>query len=323
MNENMFHITLLILVLIAIIQKPEDRVENPSTFHIIAHRGASFYAPEHTAAAFDKAIAMKADFIELDVQMSKDGNLVVIHDISVERTTNGSGYIQDLTLRELKKLDAGSWFHPRFKNERILTLDEVLNRYGRKINFLIEIKNPSLYPDIEKKVVKTLKKRIAKGISSTSFIIQSFDIQVIKQIKTLLPSISSALLLNIHSSLSDQLISKWSKFVDFINPHYLITNRPLVNHVHNAGMKLYPWGINDKKVAQRMFEYQADGIITNNLLIFEEINHQPRLITNSPSKDQFEFSQLNELLTKIKNINIDEVFLVIQNLINVLNSKVK
>jgi glycerophosphoryl diester phosphodiesterase len=298
-------------------------VKAPSPFHVIAHRGASFYAPEHTTAAFDKAIEMKADFIELDVQMSKDGNIVVIHDTSVDRTTNGSGYVKDLTLHELKKLDAGSWFHSSFKNERILTLDEVLNRYCHQINFLIEIKNPSLYSAIERKLVKTIKKQLTKGVPPTSFIIQSFDIQVVKHIKTLLPSISSALLLNIHSSISDTLISQWSTFIDFINPHYLTTYQTLVNHVHNAGMKIYPWGINDKDMALRMFEYQANGIITNNPLLFEgTTNHSHSLIKNR-NIDYSEINQLNVLLTKIKNIDVDELLLVIQNLINVLNFKVK
>ena len=88
----------------------------------IAHRGASGYAPENTMAAFEKAFEMRADMLELDVQLSKDGQVVVIHDSSVERTTNGQGKVGDLTLEEvLRKLDAGSWYHTEFKGEVVPT----------------------------------------------------------------------------------------------------------------------------------------------------------------------------------------------------------
>lgn len=83
--------------------------------YIIAHRGASGYAPENTIAAFDLAVKMNADMIELDVQLTKDRQIVVIHDDRVDRTTNGSGFVKDFTLEELQKLDAGSWYGPLFK----------------------------------------------------------------------------------------------------------------------------------------------------------------------------------------------------------------
>ena len=83
----------------------------------IAHRGASGYAPENTMAAFDKALEMKADYIEIDVQLSKDGEVVLMHDAMIDRTTDGSGTVDDYTLEELKQLDAGSWFGPQFAGE--------------------------------------------------------------------------------------------------------------------------------------------------------------------------------------------------------------
>ncbi|SVD04668.1 uncharacterized protein METZ01_LOCUS357522, partial [marine metagenome] len=105
----------------------------------IAHRGASSYAPENTFAAFDLALDMGVNDIELDVHFTKDNYIVVIHDDTVERTTNGVGYVSGLTLAQLKKLDAGSWFGKDFTEQRISTLTEILDRYQGQLNFHIEI----------------------------------------------------------------------------------------------------------------------------------------------------------------------------------------
>lgn len=107
---------------------------------IIAHRGASADAPENTLAAFREAIRQKADAIELDVQQTLDKKLVIFHDPWVSRTTNGKGLLRNKTLREIKTLDAGSWFDPKFRGERVPTLDEVLKNFGETTNYVIELK---------------------------------------------------------------------------------------------------------------------------------------------------------------------------------------
>ena len=99
---------------------------------VIAHRGAAGYAPENTLAAVKKATELNSDYIEVDVHVSKDGHVIVIHDTSVDRTTNGEGRVNDLTLKQLKKLDAGSWFSKDFKNEKVPTLEEVIQVWDRK-----------------------------------------------------------------------------------------------------------------------------------------------------------------------------------------------
>lgn len=118
--------------------------------YTIAHRGASGYAPENTFAAFDIAAEMNADFIELDVQLTKDGQIVVIHDDKVDRTTDGSGFVKDFTLKKLQSLDAGSWYGAEFKGERIPLLEEVLKRYHSEIGFLIELKGHVSQVGLEK-----------------------------------------------------------------------------------------------------------------------------------------------------------------------------
>lgn len=107
----------------------------------VAHRGATGYAPENTIAAFDLAVEMKADYIEIDVQRSKDGELVLIHDTTVDRTTDGTGKVGDLTFEQLRSLDAGSWFGEQFEGEKIPTFDEILDRYHGKVGILVEMKS--------------------------------------------------------------------------------------------------------------------------------------------------------------------------------------
>src|SRR5699024_7283151 len=98
----------------------------------VAHRGASGHAPENTMAAFQKGFEMKADYIEIDVQMTKDGELIVIHDTTVDRTTNGTGNVGDLTFEEIKQLDAGSWFSDEYAGEKIPTFEEILDEFRGK-----------------------------------------------------------------------------------------------------------------------------------------------------------------------------------------------
>ena len=110
---------------------------------VIAHRGASSYAPENTFAAYDLALRMKARHIELDVEFTKDGHIVVIHDDAVDRTTDGTGLVTGYTLSGIKELDAGSRFGAQFAGERIPTLEEVLTRYKGRVHFHVEIKGRS------------------------------------------------------------------------------------------------------------------------------------------------------------------------------------
>src|SRR5690606_26274520 len=108
---------------------------------VIAHRGASGYAPENTRAAFEKAIAMDADAIETDVRLSADGHLVLVHDATVTRTTDGRGPVADHTLAELRSLDAGRWLGPQFEGERVATLSELVEEFVPRIPAVLEIKD--------------------------------------------------------------------------------------------------------------------------------------------------------------------------------------
>jgi glycerophosphoryl diester phosphodiesterase len=143
---------------------------------VIAHRGASGYAPENTVSAFKKAIMMKADMIEFDVHLTKDGKVVLMHDKTVDRTTDGKGKVKEMTLKELKKLDAGLWFDKKFKGEKIPTLEKVLKKFKGKILFNIEIKSEGT----EEEIVRLIKKyKLEKDV-----MVSSFNHQFLKKIKT-------------------------------------------------------------------------------------------------------------------------------------------
>lgn len=147
---------------------------------IIAHRGASADAPENTLSAFREAIRQKADAIELDVQQTLDKKLVIMHDPWVSRTTNGRGLVKNKTLREIKTLDAGGWFSPRFTGERVPTLDEVFTAFGEQTNYVIELKFYRVNPGrFARRVYDAVAAR--KLLDRTLFL--SFDPRLLMQIE--------------------------------------------------------------------------------------------------------------------------------------------
>ena len=237
-----------------------------SKFINVAHRGASGYAPENTIAAFDKAVEMKADYFELDVQRSKDGQLVLIHDTTVDRTTNGTGAVKDLTLKELKSLDAGSWFDEKYAGEKIPTLGETLDRYRGKIKILIELKSPSLSPGIEQQVAEELVKRNLDK-RGDKVIVQSFDHESVKRFHQIMPSVPVGVLASYGSyrdtGITDKHLRSFAQYADFVNPNKDLVDRDLVKRVHRHGMKILPYTVRDESAANALFDAGVDGLITD------------------------------------------------------------
>jgi glycerophosphoryl diester phosphodiesterase len=156
--------------------------EAPVPPFIIAHRGASADAPENTLAAFELALEQGADGIELDIHLSADDHPVVIHDFTLERTTDGAGPVNAHRVRQLKRLDAGGWYDRRFSGQRVQTLQEILERFRDRARFWLELKGGSaLYPGIEERVVSMLE--IYDVIDRT--MVQSFDHQAIGYVRAL------------------------------------------------------------------------------------------------------------------------------------------
>lgn len=230
----------------------------------VAHRGASGYAPENTIASFDKAIELKADFIEIDLQLSKDGQLVVIHDDSVERTTNGKGNVRDLTYHELRNLDAGTWFHESFSGEKIPTFDEVLDRYVERCGLLIELKSPALYPGIEQKVADVLSSRGLIGNRQSNVIIQSFDTNSMKLFRQISPAIPIGVLVKFTPrGISNAQLADFKSYADYVNPNKRLVTKKLISRIHEQNMKIIPYTIRDRKTAQAFMQLDLDGITTD------------------------------------------------------------
>jgi glycerophosphoryl diester phosphodiesterase len=235
---------------------------------VVAHRGASGYAPENTMAAIKKAITMGVDMIEIDVQLSKDNEVVLMHDLTVDRTTNGKGKVRDLYLEEIKKLDAGKWFSSEFLGEKVPTLEEVIQAINGQCKLLIEVKRvKSKKLEIENKIVQLINKYNAYNWC----IVQSFETQVIKNIQELDKSIEchklvtmniSVLPLHIDSRIKTGTIYKY-KTVQSINPYFKMLNKRKVNKIHSRGQKIITWTVNEPEDMKRMIEMGVDGIITN------------------------------------------------------------
>lgn len=226
---------------------------------VIAHRGASGIAPENTIIAFKKAIEMGSDAIETDVQMTKDGHLVLIHDEKLERTTNGTGWVKDYTLSELQSLDAGRWFSRSFAGEPIPTVDELLDLiYNTKLWVNIEIKMGFvLYPGIEEKLVEKVREYQLQD----RVIISSFNHYSIDLIKKIDPNMETAVLY------SEGLYEPWNYAerlgARFLHPSKGVLSREIVMGAHSKGIKVHPYTINDEKGMLKYIKMGVDGIITN------------------------------------------------------------
>ncbi|CAN7512549.1 glycerophosphodiester phosphodiesterase [Rossellomorea sp. LjRoot5] len=229
----------------------------------IAHRGAAAYAPENTIASYDLAVDMKADYIEIDVQRSKDGELVVIHDTSVDRTTDGSGKVGDLTLEEMKSLDAGSWKGEQFAGEEIPTFEEVLDRYHGKVGILIEMKSPELYPGIEEQVADALKERHLDTPQNEKIILQSFNFDSMKKMDQLLPKVPVGVLSWSQSQATPEALKEISTYAEWFNPSYGIVTEQVVEDVHSLDMQIGSWTVRSHEAADFLFDMNVDAIITD------------------------------------------------------------
>lgn len=226
------------------------------SFYIIAHRGASAYMPENTVASFRKAIELNADLIELDVRRTLDNRLVVIHDSKIDRTTNGSGYVCEKTLDELRQYDAGD-------GEQIPTLEEVLELANDGTGFVIELKEERT----EDQVIDITKQF---GIAERVFLV-SFKSKVIKYIKTAEPSVRSALI-SLHPF---RVVEKGLKCgADAIGLSKYFINERLVQSTHNNDMLIFAWTVDSPARARKLREMNVDGIVTNKPDIMDQMNNE-------------------------------------------------
>ncbi|MCT1925398.1 glycerophosphodiester phosphodiesterase [Staphylococcus pasteuri] len=254
----------------------------------IAHRGASGYAPEHTFNSYDKSHReLGASYIEIDLQRTKDGHLVAMHDETVDRTTNGHGRVEDYTLDELKKLDAGSWFnkqHPNlakseYKNAKVPTLDEILSRYGKNANYYIETKSPDVYPGMENQLIQSLNKYgmlTNQSLKNGHVIVQSFSEPSLQKMKQLSPNIPLIRLLD-KGELTSQTESDLKRIKSYaigVGPEYTDLNENNTKHLKDLGFLIHPFTVNNETDMQRLNDYGVDGVFTNYADKYKNISHE-------------------------------------------------
>ncbi len=229
----------------------------------IAHRGASGqgHAPENTLAAFRKAIEIGVDAVECDVHCTKDEQVVVIHDSSLNRTTDSKGVVQKLTLDEVKKADAGSWFDPAFTGERIPTLSEVLELTKGKVVTVVEIKQEN----IADKVIK----EIENANSAEEVVIISFHASALRDAQKINPKIPKALLeggkraMKRLSGIMDLIHRAAEVGADTLNLSSSSITSRLVKESHRTGISVWAWTVDDEAEMKKMVKMGVDGITSN------------------------------------------------------------
>jgi glycerophosphoryl diester phosphodiesterase len=228
---------------------------------IIAHRGASAYAPENTMAAFKKAIELSADGIEFDVKCTRDGEMVIIHDQTLERTTDGMGKVIEKTLDELRNLDAGSSFSVEFKGEKIPKLSEVLEAFSNKCLLNIELTNYSSIRDGLAEKAATMVKKM--GIQESVFF-SSFHPYNLIVCKRLLPTVPVALLA-LPGKIGWVFRSRLMNWIspEIINPYYKDVDQKYIERQHQRNRKVNVWTVNTEMELNKMIQLHVDGIITD------------------------------------------------------------
>lgn len=262
----------------------------------IAHRGASGHAPESTLPAYQLAQRMGADWMELDLHLTRDGQLVVIHDETLDRTTNGSGPVQKHTLAQLKQLDAGTWFgkeHPRkwdpqFQGLQIPTLEEVLRLKNGKIRFSIEIKEESAGPQLERKLFHTLEKHrlLPRKKQESQVMIVSFDRNSLKRVHQRLPQVPLIQLFHYKESgyLTPQTLRHVAAYADGVGYDHRRMRPEDVRRTHRHGMVIHPYTVNRPRDMRRLILWGVDGIVTNYPDRLNQILKQEKGYGSKPSR---------------------------------------
>ncbi len=234
---------------------------------IIAHRGASGHAPEHTFPAWDRALQIGVDYLEQDLQMTSDGVLLVMHDATLGRTTSGCGDVIAHTLDQIQQLDAGSWFDKRFADTRVPTLRAVFERYGQRANYYIETKNPEDAPGMEEKLLELISEfGLREGaVERWQVLIQSFSKPSLLKIKDLDPELPLIQLVEKEYSSAQirQRLSDIRGYAVGIGPARTSVDQALVDAAHAHGLVVHPYTANEESEMRRLIALGVDGIFTD------------------------------------------------------------
>jgi glycerophosphoryl diester phosphodiesterase len=238
----------------------------PVPDEVQAHRGASAIAPENTIAAFRAAAEAGAKWVELDVALSADGKLVVIHDDSVDRTSSGKGSLGALTQAEIGAVDAGAWFDSRFAGERIPTLAETISALGELgLSANVEIKQHAHHKSLDQ-LVRAVQADIAGRAAATRIMISSFDAEALKAMHALEPDLEMAMLWGMVPEDWEPRLTAIPATT--IHMHYKALSIGLLEQMRERGIKVRAWTVNDPVQVISFWDAGLTGVITDNPAIF-------------------------------------------------------
>ncbi|SDN72056.1 glycerophosphodiester phosphodiesterase family protein [Vreelandella arcis] len=271
----------------------EQQLKDLEEFQVIAHRGASGHAPESTMAAFEMAHEWNVDYLELDAQLSSDGEVVVFHDDTIDRTSDGEGAINDYTLEELKALDTGTWFNEAnpdsasddFAGAQMLTLDELFEHFGHDARYYIETKSPQLNPGLEEALVEKLEEH--DMIENGRVLVQSFEQDSLLKVQELNDDVPLIQLVWYYPSEEDNSkLVEWTDVTpgpseitdeDFqavadyavgIGTNYIYDGRQVIDadfisQAQENGLPVHVYTINETEEMERLMDMGANGLFTN------------------------------------------------------------
>ncbi len=239
-----------------------------SQINVISHRGANIYAPQNTLPAFQRSLDIGVDGFETDVHLSQDGTLVLCHNYTIDKTSNGKGSISQMSIGQLKAHDFGSYFSPKFAGTQIPTLREFLdlikqNGGVRVLN--IELKSPRAN---ETSIVRDTVEMVKEFDLFESLILSSFDPKLLVEAKQIDPSVKTGFLYSPNSKVIFRVyrnpleVAKELK-ADALHPFSMYVNADLVRKTHDAGMTMNVWTVNSPRAIRRLASLGVDGIITD------------------------------------------------------------
>jgi glycerophosphoryl diester phosphodiesterase len=241
---------------------------------VIAHRGASAYAPENTLAAFQRAADQDADAIELDVDLTRDGHVIVLHDATLDRTTDGHGRVADLTLEEIRRADAGLWKSAEFKGERVPLLAEVFEAVGQRLLINVETKDMSLLGvGLEAQVVALIQKHNLID----RVLISSFNPLALRRIKHFDKRLACGLLVapDLPFFLRDAWLAPLIPHLDARHPQSAQISRAAVDRWHAHGLFVNAWTANQASTIRALIKAGVDGIIGDDPILIQDVLKPP------------------------------------------------
>ncbi|WP_239616720.1 glycerophosphodiester phosphodiesterase [Cohnella mopanensis] len=243
----------------------------------VAHRGASGYAPESTLSSYRMGLRMNADYIEIDLQLTKDGEIIALHDETVNRTTNGSGWVKNMTLAEIKALDAGTWFNVKhqiyarqeYANEKIPTLREIFEAFGKDAHYMLETKSPAENPGLEEKMWALVEEfDLVDHVA-----VQSFSKESLQKIRAWNKDIVLFQLLwyNRPASISESFLAEIGGYANGVGANFLRINENYVHKVKEAGLLMYVYTVNYQVNMDKALRWGVDGVHTDYPDRFKEV----------------------------------------------------